>query len=167
MQKDDLTRLAWIASGLSKISGPSMRCCDLWHRASVDQQRASTRKARPVCLLISPGEAHDASCADALLNGPENGAVVIADKAYDADNIRADIRHQGAVPNIPNRSNRKTKYRWTKALYRERNRVERFFNRLKQFRRIATRYDKLGANFFAFVKFASMRIWLRSIESTP
>ena len=54
-----------------------------------------------------------------------------------------------------------------KGLYRERNRVERFFNRLKQFRRIATRYDKLGANFFAFVKLASMRIWLRSIESTP
>jgi len=124
-------------------------------------------KGRPVCLLISPGEAHDASCADALLNGLENGAVVIADKAYDADNIRAHIHHQGAVPNIPNRSNRKTKYRWTKALYRERNRVERFFNRLKQFRRIATRYDKLGANFFAFVKIASMRIWLRSIESTP
>jgi transposase len=115
-------------------------------------------KGHPVCLLISPGEAHDASCADALLNGLENGAVVIADKAYDADNIRAHIRHQGAVPNIPNRFNRKTKYRWTKALYRERNRVERFFNRLKQFRRIATRYDKLGANFFAFVKLASMRI---------
>jgi transposase len=72
----------------------------------------------------------------------------------------------GAVPNIPNRSNRTTKYRWTKALYRERNRVERFFNELKQYRRIATRYDKLGANFFAFVKLASMRIWLRSIEST-
>jgi transposase len=121
-------------------------------------------KGRPVCLLISPGEAHDASCADALLNGLENGAVVIADKAYDADNIRAHIRHQGAVPNIPNRSNRKTKYRWTKALYRQRNRD---FNRLKQFRRIATRYDKLAANFLAFVKLASMRIWLRSIESTP
>jgi len=124
-------------------------------------------KGRPVCLLISPGEAHDAACAETLLNGLENGAVVIADKAYDANNIRAHIRHQGAVPNIPNRSDRKTKYRWTKALYRERNRVERFFNRLKQFRRIATRYDKLGANFFAFVKLASMRIWLRSIESTP
>jgi transposase len=120
--------------------------------------RAGRRERPSGLLLISPGEAHDASCADALLNGLENGAVVIADKAYDADNIRAHIRHQGAVPNIPNRSNRKTKYRWTKALYRERNRVERFFNRLKQFRRIATRYDKLGANFFAFVKLASMRI---------
>jgi transposase len=123
-------------------------------------------KGRPVCLLISPGEVHDAACAEALLDGLENGAVVIADKGYDADSIRTHIRDQGAIPNIPNRSNRKTKYRWTKAIYRERNHVERFFNKLKQSRRIATRYDKLGANFFAFVKLASMRIWLRSIEST-
>jgi transposase len=124
-------------------------------------------KGRPVSLLISPGNDHDATCAEALLHGLEKGAVVIADKGYDADSIRAHIRDQGAVPNIPNRSNRKTKYRWTKSIYRQRNRVERFFNRLKQFRRIATRYDKLGANFFAFVKLACVRICLRSIESTP
>jgi len=105
--------------------------------------------------------------AEALLEGIEHGAVVITDKAYDADGVRACIRHYGAIPNIPNRSNRKTKFRWKKALYRQRNLVERFFNKLKQFRRIATRYDKLGANFFAFVKLASVRIWLRSIESTP
>ena len=80
---------------------------------------------------------------------------------------RANIRHQGAVPNIPNRSNRKTKYRWTKVLYRERNRVERFFNRLKQFRRIATRYDKLGANFFAFVKLAGMRFGCDQLSPCP
>ena len=91
---------------------------------------------------------HDAACAEALLEGLQNGVVVVADKGYDADSIRAHIRHQGAVPNIPNRSNRNTKYRWTKALYHERNRVERFFNKLKQYRRIATHYDKLGANFF-------------------
>lgn len=123
-------------------------------------------KGRPVRLLISPGNDHDAVCAEALLAGLDEGAVVIADKGYDADSIRACIRDQGAIPNIPNRSNRKTKFRWTKAIYRERNHVERFFSKLKQFRRIATRYDKLGANFFAFVKLASVRIWLRSIEST-
>lgn len=60
---------------------------------------------------------------------------------------------------------RKKRFRWTKALYRERNNVERFFNRLKQFRRIATRYDKLGANFMAFVQLAAVRISLRLIES--
>ena len=104
--------------------------------------------------------------AEPLLEGIEQGAVVIGDKGYDADGVRACIRDHGAIPNIPNRSNRKTRFRWKKSLYRQRNHVERFFNKLKQFRRIATRYDKLGANFFTFVKLASMRIWLRSIEST-
>jgi len=101
-----------------------------------------------------------------LLNDLERRAIVIADKGYDADRVRAHIRAQGAIPNIPNRSNRTKKYRWKKAIYRERNYVERFFNKLKQFRRIATRYDKLGATFFAFIKIAAVRIWLRSIEST-
>jgi transposase len=123
-------------------------------------------KGRPISLLISPGEAHDVTYAEALLEGLEQCAVVVADKAYDADRVRAHIRAQGAVPNIPNRSHRTKKSRWKKALYRERNHVERFFNKLKQYRRIATRYDKLGATFFAFVKLAAVRIWLRSIEST-
>jgi transposase len=123
-------------------------------------------KGRPVCLLISPGQVHDIACAPALLDGLEKRAVVIADKGYDADRVRAHIRAQGAVPNIPNRSNRKKRFRWKKAVYRQRNHVERFFNKLKQFRRVATRYDKLGATFFAFIQLAAMRIWLRSIEST-
>ena len=107
------------------------------------------------------------TCAAALLAGLEPRAVVIADKGYDADRVRSCIRDQGAIPNIPNRSNRKKKFRWKKAIYRERNHVERFFNKLKQFRRIATRYDKLGATFFAFIQLAAIRIALRSIESTP
>ena len=124
-------------------------------------------KGRPLCLLISPGQVHDILCAEALLDGLEKRTVVIADKGYDADRVRAHIRAQGAIPNIPNRSNRTKKFRWKKTLYRQRNHVERFFNKLKQFRRVATRYDKLAATFFAFVKLASVRIWLRSIESTP
>ena len=107
------------------------------------------------------------TCAEALLDGLAKRAVVIADKGYDAGRVRAYIRDQGAIPNIPTKSNRKKKFRWKKAIYRERNHVERFFNKLKQFRRIATRYDKLGATFFAFIQLASVRIWLRSIESTP
>ena len=101
-----------------------------------------------------------------MLDGLEPRAVVIADKGYDADSVRSCIRAQGAIPNIPNRSNRKKKFRWKKAVYRERNLVERFFNKLKQFRRIATRNDKLGASLFAFIQLASVRISLRSIEST-
>ena len=104
-------------------------------------------KGRPVCLLISPGQVHNVTCAAAPLDGLEKRAVVIADKGYDADCVRTHIRAQGAIPNVPSRANRKTKFRWKKAIYRERNHVERFFNKLKQFRRIATRYDKLGATF--------------------
>jgi transposase len=113
-------------------------------------------KGRPLRLLISPGQIHDVTCAPALLDGLEKRAV--ADKGYDADRVRAHIRAQSAIPNIPNRSNRKKKFRWKKAIYRQRNHVERFFNKLKQFRRIATRYEKLGANFFAFIKLAAVRI---------
>jgi transposase len=123
-------------------------------------------KGRPVRLLISPGNEHDVNAAEALLDGLERRAVVIADKGYDADRVRSCIRDHGAIPNIPNRSNRKKKFRWKKAIYRERNHVERFFNKLKQFRRIATRYDKLGATFLAFIQLAAIRISLRSIEST-
>jgi len=124
-------------------------------------------KGRPVCLLISPGNDHDIVYAETLLDGLDRGTIVIADKGYDADRVRSCIRHHGAIPNIPNRSNRTRKHRWRKAIYRERNLVERFFNKLKQFRRIATRYDKLGATFFAFIQLAVIRISLRSIESTP
>jgi transposase len=123
-------------------------------------------KGRPVRLLISPGQDHDVTCAEALLEGLQRRAVVIADKGYDADRVRAHIRSQGAIPNIPNKSNRKKRSRWKKSIYRQRNHVERFFNKLKQFRRIATRYDKLGATFLAFIQLAAVRISLRSIEST-
>ena len=123
-------------------------------------------KGRPVRLLISPGNEHDVTAAEALLDGLKPRTIVIADKGYDADRVRCCIRAQGAIPNIPNRSNRKKKFRWNKAIYRERNHVERFFNKLKQFRRIATRYDKLGATFLAFIQLAAIRISLRSIEST-
>jgi len=91
---------------------------------------------------------------------------VLADKAYDADRIRELIQDQGATPNIPPKSNRRWKPCFSKRLYRERNLIERFFSKLKHFRRVATRYDKLAANFLAMVQLASMRLWLRVYEST-
>jgi transposase len=116
--------------------------------------------------LITPGQAHDLTGAEPLLAAIDRGVVVIADKAYDADRLRAHLKARGAIANIPNMIRRKKRFRWTKALYRERNQVERFFNKLKQFRRIATRYDKLGATFLAFLQLAAVRISLRLIEST-
>ncbi len=80
--------------------------------------------------------------------------------------VRAHIRSQGALPSIP-KTNRNTRFRWKKAIYRERNHVERFFDKLKQFRRIANRYDKLGTTFFAFIQAVAVRMALRSIEPTP
>ncbi len=68
---------------------------------------------------------------------------------------------------FPIRPNRKKKFRWTKAIYRERNLVERVLNKLRRIRRMAIRYDKLSATFFTFVQLASVQIWLRSIDSTP
>jgi transposase len=125
------------------------------------------RQGRPIQLLITPGQAHDLTAAEPLLANLGRRTVIIADKAYDADRLRAWIKAQGAIANIPNMSRRKKRFRWTKALYRERNQIERFFNKLKQFRRIATRYDKLGGSFLAFLQLATVRISLRLIESTP
>jgi transposase len=91
---------------------------------------------------------------------------VLADKAYDADRVRELIQQQGATPNIPPKSNRRWKPCFNKRLYRERNLIERFFSKLKHFRRVASRYDKLAANFLAMVQLAFMRLWLRAYEST-
>ena len=129
--------------------------------ARVDHQ------GRPLQLLITPGQAHDLTGAEPLLADLTHRTIIIADKAYDADRLRLHIKARGAIANIPNMIRRKKRFRWTKALYRQRNHVERFFNKLKQFRRIATRYDKLGATFMAFIQLATVRISLRLIESAP
>jgi len=110
---------------------------------------------------LTPGQVHDVKAAAALLTGLQPDSFVLGDKAYDADGLRQQIEHQGAAANIPDRSNRKKRHRFSPTLYRERNRVERFIGKLKQCRRAATRYEKPGANFLAMVKLAAIRIWLR------
>nr|ART37463.1 E219 [uncultured bacterium] len=84
--------------------------------------------------------------------------IVLADRDYDADRIRTLIEDQGATPNFPPKSNRRWKPCFSKRLYRERNLIERFFSKLKHFRRVATRYDKLAENFLAMIQLASMRV---------
>src|SRR5438874_6934081 len=91
----------------------------------------------------------------------------VADRGYYADWIRELARQQGAWANIPPKRNRKDPICFSPYLCRARNLVERFFNRIKQCRRVATRYDKLAANYLACIKLASIRIWLRANESTP
>jgi len=91
--------------------------------------------------------------------------MLLADRGYDADWIRALVRQHGAWTNIPPKRNRAEAICFSPYLYRARNSVERFFNRLKHCRRVATRYDKLAANYLAFVQLASIRLWLRVNES--
>jgi len=112
----------------------------------------------PIRLGLTAGQAHDGQIADTLLDHLVPRTIVLADKAYDADRIRELIQDQGATPNIPPKSNRRWKPCFSKRLYRERNLIERFFSKLKHFRRVATRYDKLAANFLAMIQLAWFRL---------
>ena len=90
----------------------------------------------------------------------------MADKAYDADAIRKLISSQGSWANTPPRRNREDPICFGPYLYRDRNLIERFFNRIMHCPRVATRYEKRTANFLAFVKLAAVRLWLSVYEST-
>ncbi len=109
--------------------------------------------------MLTPGQAHDLACAEPLLENAEPQAF-IADKAFDADPLIDHLRARGITPVIPPKANRATKRDCDFALYRERNLIERFFNKLKHFRGIATRYDKLARNFLAGIHLASAIILL-------
>jgi transposase len=105
-------------------------------------------------LCLGPGEEHDVTRAEELL-GEHEPNVVIADKGYDSDDLVASIRERGAKAVIPPRSNRLRARRFDKRTYKTRNLVERFVNRIKHYRRIATRYEKTARNYLSFVHLAS------------
>ena len=109
--------------------------------------------------MLTPGQAHDLACAEPLLENVNPGAL-LGDKAYDADALIDTLTQRGITPVIPPKANRKTPRPCDFALYCERNLVERFFNKLKHFRAIATRYDKLAKIFLAGVQLASAMILL-------
>jgi transposase len=114
----------------------------------------------PVQLGLTSGEAHDNRLCARLLAGLRPQALLLADRGYDADWIRTLVAQRGAWANIPPKRNRKNPICFSAHLYRGRNLVERFFNKIKQCRRVATRYDKLATNYLAFVKLACIRLWL-------
>ena len=111
---------------------------------------------------MSPGQRGDVLFGEPLLRGLRPG-YVIADRAYDADHFHQTIKNIGATAVIPPRPERRPPYPqdcdWT--LYKERNLVERLFAKLKQFRRLATRYDKLLQNFRGFLLVAAITLWLQ------
>lgn len=113
----------------------------------------------PVRTILTAGQEADITQAEALIDGFAPDAV-LADKGYDADAFVAKIQNQGAHAVVPPRSNRLLQRPVDWHLYKDRNLVERFFNRLKQFRRIATRYDKLDSSFLSFISLACSFVWL-------
>jgi len=109
--------------------------------------------------MLTPGQAHDLTCAEQLIDSADPDAL-LGDKAYDADPLIDTLTQRGITPVIPPKTNRKAPRACDFALYCERNLIERFFNKLKHFRAIATRYDKLAKIFLAGVQLASAIILL-------
>ena len=112
----------------------------------------------PVRLALTASEAHDYRLAGGLLSRLKSGMTPIG--------LGRSLPKGGVWANIPPRRNSNEPICFSPYLYRARNLVERFFNRIKHCRRVATRYDKLAANYLAFVQLASIRLWLRVNEST-
>lgn len=125
----------------------------------------------PMTFLLTVGERHEAVVFEQLMEQGEvkrSGAGrprlrpkrVSGDKGYSSGKIRRYLRRRGIRITIPRKDNERHRGKFDKSLYRERNRVERCFNRLKQYRRIATRYEKKAENYLAMLTIASIMIWL-------
>ena len=117
-------------------------------------------QGRPLRFILTGGEAHDITTAPELLADLQAGAV-IADRAYDSNALRELITEAGAEAIIPSKRSRSITIPHDKLAYRLRNRIERFINKLKHFRHIATRYDRRAIHFLACLHLASAMIWMR------
>ena len=115
----------------------------------------------PIALKLSAGQAHDGKSAADMLGALGAGQILLADRAYDSDALRASMAKRGAWANIKPMPGRVNRPAFSPFLYRFRNLVERFFNKLKHFRAIATRFEKHDANCLALVKLSAVRIWVR------
>ena len=115
---------------------------------------------RPLRFILTGGQVHDIVTAPALLDGIDGGAV-IADRAYDSNALRQLLAETGMTAVIPSTRSRKVAIPHDTELYKIRNRIERCFNKLKHFRRFATRFDRRAAHFLAFIHIASAMIWMR------
>ena len=109
---------------------------------------------------LTGGQRHDITEAENLIEGMQNVGAVVADKAFDAASLLTRIAAMKATAVIPPKANRKAFRSYDKHVYKSRNLIERFFARLKQFRRVATRYDKLDIRFEAFISITAALIWL-------
>lgn len=106
--------------------------------------------------MLTAGNVSDMAAAPGLLSSLKRARYVVADKGYDANSLRKVLRERAMVPVIPGRSNRKRKIDYDKERYKSRHLIENAFCRLKDFRRVATRYDKLARNFLSAVALATL-----------
>jgi transposase len=119
------------------------------------------RYCRPWVLILTPGNTADCMVAPACVGMLDGIKELLGDKAYDSNKFRKSLRQAHIRPVIPGRSNRKKRIRHDKEAYKGRNVVERCYCRLKDFRRIATRYDKLARNYFSALCLTAMvMFWL-------
>lgn len=115
----------------------------------------------PLSLRLVCGNEHDSISAVDTIRGLVEGSLVLADKAYDTNKIRAYIEDSGGIAVIPPRSNRKDPIEYDAQFGKNRHRVENFFARMKRFRRISTRYDKLPETYMGFVSIAAITDWIK------
>ncbi len=115
----------------------------------------------PIALKLTEGQAHDGRSAADMLDGLGPGQILLADRGYDSDALRARLNERGAWANVKPMPNRVNIPAFSPFLYRYRNLVERFFNKIKHFRAVATRFEKHGANYLALVKLAAAKVWMR------
>jgi transposase len=115
----------------------------------------------PIRLKLTEGQAHDGRSADDMIEGIGSGQILLADRGYDSDRLRLSLAERGGWANVKPMPNRKRLPAFSPFLYRYRNLVERFFNKIKHFRAVATRFEKHDANYLALVKLAAARVWMR------
>jgi transposase len=116
-------------------------------------------KGRLLSILLTGGEAHDCPPAPRLIRRTKAARKLLGDKAYDSAELRQWLEDRGTRAVVPNRSNRTQPFRFEKKAYKQRHRIENAFCRLKDFRRIATRYDRLARNFLASVCLVAAIVW--------
>ena len=116
-------------------------------------------RGHPIAIEVTPGHLGDVRVATALISAVPPGGNLAADAAYDGDGRRRFLRERGTIPIIPNNPTRKKHHPFDEVAHRQRNLIERMFCRLKDWRRIATRYDKLAATFAAAIMLAAVVIW--------
>ena len=121
-----------------------------------------TAEGNALKIEIIPGNHHESTCATSTLGDQLSGCTVLADKAYDSKAIRDFITHHDGTPNIPSRKNAKNPAAYDKTVGKQRRVVENYFCRIKRYRRVATRYEKLAVTYLSFVTLASLMDWAKN-----